>query len=180
MNVKIEHKSTQNTEKLEAHVEKALNIIPTEHLRGLNKLVFVDQITEPRISQAQRETLPALYHPRVGGQMAWAEIAMAVVKPKKRFPQNLFVLLTLKSNMAQVVFSLAAQHYYFTLAKGIKKTQLETACRIYTEKSFEKWREQEGGLRVKLLRPFRPFLDRMAKNLAKKYKAELDKKNRDK
>ena len=175
MNVKIEHKSSQNTAKYEAILEKALNIMPTEHLRGLTKVVFVDQITEPRISQAQRETLPALYHPRMGGQMAWAEIAMAVVKPKKRFPQNIFVLLTMKSNLAQVVFSLAAQHYYFTLAKGIKKNQLETACRIYTEKSFEKWREQEGGWRVKLLKPFRPYLDKVAKKLASKYKAELDK-----
>src|SRR6185503_16891728 len=107
MNVKIEHKSTQNTAKIEPNVEKALNIIPTEHLRGLNKIVFVDQITEPRITQAQRETLPALYHPRMGGQMAWAEIAMVVVKPKKRFPQNLFVNLTMKSNLAQIIFSLA-------------------------------------------------------------------------
>jgi hypothetical protein len=175
MNVKIEHKSSQPTAKFEPNIEKALNILPTEHLRGLNKIVFVDQITEPRISLSQRETLPALYHPRMGGQMAWAEIAMSVVKPKKRFPQNLFVLLTMKSNLAQIIFSLAAQHYYFTLAKGIKKTQLETACRLYTEKSFEKWREQEGGWRVKLLKPFRPYLDKFAKRLATKYKAELEK-----
>jgi hypothetical protein len=175
MNVKIEHKSAVNTAKYEPNIEKAVNIIPSEHLRGLTKIVFVDQITEPRISQAQRETLPALYHPKMGGQMAWAEIAMSVVKPKKRFPQNLFVLLTMKSNLAQIVFSLAAQHYYFTLAKGIKKNQLETACRIYTEKSFEKWREQEGGWRVKLLKPFRPYLDKFAKKLATKYKAELEK-----
>lgn len=175
MNVKIEHKSTVETAKYETNIGKALNIIPTEHLRGLNKIVFVDQITEPRISQAQRETLPALYHPKMGGQMAWAEIAMAVVKPKKRFPQNLFVLLTMKSNLAQIIFSLAAQHYYFTLAKGTKKNQLELACRSYTERFFEKWREQEGGWRVKLLKPFRPYLDKFAKRLASKYKAELDK-----
>jgi hypothetical protein len=175
MNVKIEHKSSQDTAKYEANIQKALNILPTEHLRGLNKIVMVDQITEPRISQAQRETLPALYHPRMGGQMAWAEIAMAVVKPKKRFPQNLFVMLTMKSNLAQIIFSLGAQHYYFTLAKGIKKNQLEIVCRQYTEKSFEKWREQEGGWRVKLLKPFRPYLDKFAKRLATKYKTELEK-----
>src|ERR1051325_8793477 len=140
MNVKIEHKSSQKTEKYESNIEKALTIIPTEHLRGLNKIVFVDQITEPRISQSQRDSLPALYHPKVGGQMAWAEIAMDVVKPKKRFPKNLLTLLTLKSNLAQIAFSLAAQHYYFTLAKGTKKNQLDVACRLYTEKAFEQWR----------------------------------------
>lgn len=180
MKVKIEHKSSSETSKYETYVEKALNLAPVEHLRGLNKIVFVDTITEPRIAAAQRDSLPALYHPRMGGQMAWAEIAMAVVNPKKRFPQNLFVRLTLKSNLAQVVFSLVAQHYYFTLAKGIKKTQLELACRAYAEKMFEKWREQEGGLRVRLLKPFRPYLDRWAKNLAKKYKTEMEKQRQTK
>ena len=180
MNVKIEHKSTFKTEKYTDKIEKAFDIVPVEHLRGINKLVFVDEITEPRISASQRETLPALYHPRMGGQMAWAEIAMSVVKPKKRFPQNLFVLLTLKSNLAQIVFSLVAQHYYFTLAKGIKKNQLELACRTYTEKMFDKWREKEGGLRVRLLKPFRPILDRWAKRLATRYKAELEKQRQSK
>lgn len=180
MNVKIEHKASVNTEAYSQYVEKATDIVPVEHLRGLNKIVFVDQITEPRIAAAQRENLPALYHPRMGGQMAWAEIAMSVVKPKKKFPQNLFVRLTLKSNLAQIIFSLVAQHYYFTLAKGIKKNQLELACRNYTEKMFEKWREEHGGLRVRLLKPFRPFLDRWAKKMAVRYKAELEKQRQTK
>ena len=175
MNVKIEHKSNIDTTKFSGNIEKTLAIVPVEHLRGLNKIVFVDEITEPRIALSQRETLPALYHPRMGGQMAWAEIAMSVVKPQKRFPQNFFVRLTLKSNLAQIIFSLVAQHYYFTLAKGIKKNQLELACRSYAEKMFEKWREREGGLRVRLLKPFRPFLDRWAKKLATRYKSELEK-----
>ncbi|MEW6129199.1 MAG: hypothetical protein AB1757_19320 [Acidobacteriota bacterium] len=178
MNVKIEHKSVVDTVKLQEKVERSLTLIPSEHLRGLNKIVFVDSINEPRIAAEQRANLPALYHPRMGGQMAWAEIAMDVVKPKKKFPQNLLVGLTLKSNLAQVVFSLVAQHYYLTLAKGIKKTQLELACRSYTEKMFEKWRETEGGWRVKLLKPFKPWLDRFAKNLAKKYRQEMEKGKR--
>ncbi len=173
MNVKIEHKSKVDTNKLQVKIEKTIALIPTEHLRGLNKIVFVDSITEPRISADQRAALPALYHPKIGGQMAWAEIAMDVVKPKKKFPQNLLTQLTLKSNLAQIIFSLAAQHYYLTLAKGTKKNQLEVACRLYTEKMFEKWRENEGGLRVRLLKPFKPYLDKFARRLAKKYKEEM-------
>src|ERR1044072_5559826 len=175
MNVKIEHKSTTNTSKYQEKIEKAFAQIPTEHLRGLNKIVFVDSITEPRISADQRATLPSLYHPKMGGQMAWAEVAMDVLKPRKRFPQNLLILLTLKSNLAQIIFSLAAQHYYLTLAKGTKKNQLEMACRLYTEKMFEKWRENEGGIRVRLLKPIKPFLDKFARKLAKRYKEELGK-----
>jgi hypothetical protein len=178
MNVKLEHKSEKDTPKYQVNIEKALALIPTEHLRGLNKIVFVDSITEPRISAEQRASLPALYHPKMGGQMAWAEIAMDIIKPKKRFPQNLLILLTLKSNLAQVIFSLVAQHYYLTLAKGTKKNQLELACRLYTEKMFEKWRETEGGLRVRLLKPFKPYLDKFARRLAKRYREEIGKNQR--
>src|SRR5436305_2580768 len=108
MIIKVEHKSNIDTEKYQAGVERAFDMVPAEHLRGLTKVVFVDSITEPRIPAIQRATLPALYHPKIGGQMAWAEIAMGVVKPKKSFPKNLLTLLTLKSNLAQIVFSLVA------------------------------------------------------------------------
>ena len=58
----------------------------------------------------------------------------------------------------------------------MKKTQFELAIKSYVEKHFEKWREREGGLRVRLLKPFKPQLDKIAKKLAKRYKAELAKK----
>ena len=79
----------------------------------------------------------------------------------------------MNSNVAQVVLSLIAQHYQLTLSKGVKKNQLEPAIKSYVERHFEKWREKEGGLRVRLLKPFKPQLDRLARKLAKKYKSEL-------
>jgi hypothetical protein len=174
MNVKVEDKAFGKIKNLEGIVQRIIDIVPAEHLRGFNKIVFVEQVAEPRLSAVQRATLPALYHPRLGGQMAWAEVATSVVLPKKKFPQNLLTRLTLKSNIAQVILSLVAQHYYLTLSKGIKKNQLESACRLYVEKHFDKWREKEGGLRVRLLKPFKPQLDRMAKRLAKRYKEEME------
>lgn len=176
MKVKLEVLSSPPIKDLNDKVERIINIVPVEHLRGLTKIVFVDQITEPRLSAAQRSNLPALYHPKMPGQMAWAEVATTVLFPKKKFPQNLLAKLALKSNLAQVILSLIAQHYYLTLSKGIKKNQLETACRLYVEKHFEKWRENEGGLRVKLLKPFKPRLDRMARKLAKRYREEMERK----
>ena len=174
MNVKVEDTASRKIRNAETLVEKALDVVPVEHLRGFAKIVFVDLITEPRISALQRSSLPALYHPRMGGQMAWGEIATTILSPKKRFPQNLIGRLTLKSSLAQVVLSLVAQHYYMTLSKGVKKGDLERACRQYVEKHFDKWREKEGGLRVKLLKPFKPQLDRWAKRLAKRYKTEME------
>jgi len=176
MNVKLELLSSIPVKDLSGKVERILGVVPAEHLRGLTKIVFVEQITEPRLSASQRANLPALYHPKMPGQMAWAEVATAVLFPKKKFPQNIMAKLALKSNLAQVTLSLIAQHYYLTLSKGIKKNQLETACRLYVEKHFEKWREQEGGLRVKLLKPFKPRLDKMARRLAKKYREEMERK----
>src|SRR5437867_11022413 len=98
MNVKLEASSLQLENRLRPQIEKILEVVPAEHLRGFSKIVLVDSITEPRISAAQRANLPALYHPKQPGQMAWAEVAMLVVEPKKKFPQNLLARLARKSN----------------------------------------------------------------------------------
>ena len=176
MNVKVEDLSTNSVKNAEALLSRVFDVLPAEHLRGFTKVVFVDLITEPRISAIQRAGLPALYHPKQGGQMAWGEVATTVLFPRKKLTERIMGRLTMRPNLAQVVFSLVAQHYYMTLSKGIKKGQLEQHCRDYTQKYFEKWRENQGGLRMKLTKPFRPTLDRWAKKLSKRYKQELDKK----
>jgi hypothetical protein len=112
----------------------------------------------------------------MAGQSAWAEVSLSVLAPKEKFPKRLLTRLALNSNLAQVVLSLVAQHYQLTLSKGVKKGLLEPAIKSYVERHFERWREREGGLRVKLLKPFKPQLDKLAKRLARKYKAELAKK----
>ncbi|HSB12665.1 MAG TPA: hypothetical protein VLM38_24460 [Blastocatellia bacterium] len=176
MNVKVEVVSGNAIKDLNRRVESVLGVVPAEHLRGLSKIVIVDAIMEPRLTASQRATLPALYHPKMAGQSAWGEISLGVLVPKEKFPKRLLTRLALKSNLAQVVLSLVAQHYQLTLSKGVKKTLLEPAIKSYVERHFEKWREKEGGLRVKLLKPFKPQLDRLARRLARKYKDELAKK----
>jgi hypothetical protein len=176
MNVKIEVLSTYPVKNLARRVEQVLEVVPQEHLRGLAKIVVVDTIMEPRLTAAQKATLPALYHPKMAGQSAWAEVSLNVLMPKDKFPKKLLTRLALKSNLAQVVLSLVAQHYQLTLSKGIKKALLEPAIKSYVERHFEKWREKQGGLRVRLLKPFKPQLDKLARRLAKRYKAELSKK----
>ncbi|MEK6284430.1 MAG: hypothetical protein AABO57_01660 [Acidobacteriota bacterium] len=176
MNVKIEVLSGNHIKDLNRKVEMVLEVVPQEHLRGLSKIVLVDTIMEPRLSPTQRATLPALYHPKMAGQSAWAEVSLSVLAPKEKFPKRLLTRLALKSNLAQVVLSLVAQHYQLTLSKGVKKTLLEPAIKSYVERHFEKWREKQGGLRVRLLKPFKPQLDKLARKLAKRYRAELAKK----
>lgn len=176
MNVRIEVLSSKLIKGLNQKVERILEVVPPEHLRGFSKIVVVDAIMEPRLSATQRATLPGLYHPKMAGQSAWAEISLNVLAPKEKFPKRLLTKLALNSNLAQVVLSLIAQHYQMTLSKGVKKGQLEPAIKSYVERHFEKWREKEGGLRVRLLKPFKPQLDKFARKLAKRYKSELAKK----
>ncbi|HEU4388662.1 MAG TPA: hypothetical protein VFV34_12750 [Blastocatellia bacterium] len=176
MNVKIEDLATRKIKKLDGLVETVFAAVPAEHLRGFSKIVFVDSILEPRLSVSQRDNLPALYHPRIGGESAWGEVATSVILPKGKFYEKISARLALKPNVAQVILSLVAQHYHLTLAKGVKKTQLEPACRAYAEKYFGRWRESQGGWRMKLTKPFRPYLDKWAKKLSKKYKEELARK----
>ncbi|HEY6331592.1 MAG TPA: hypothetical protein VI756_19865 [Blastocatellia bacterium] len=176
MNLKVEDLSSKPVKNVDRYVDSVIDAVPAEHLRGLTKIVFVDVISEPRISASQRATLPALYHPKMGGQMAWAEIATTVLFPRKKLTEKLMSRLTVKPNIAQAVLSLVAQHYHMTLSKGIKKGQLEIACRAYTEKYFAKWRESQGGLRMRLTKPFRPTLDKWARKLSKKYKEEMARK----
>jgi hypothetical protein len=176
MSVKIEVHTTKEIKDINGKIEKVLEVVPAEHLRGLTKIVLVDTITEPRLSATQRATLPGLYHPKMPGQLAWAEVSLSVLAPKEKFPKRLLTKLALKSNLAQVVLSLVAQHYQLTLSKGIKKGQLEPAIKSYVERHFEKWRERQGGLRVRLLKPFKPQLDKIARKLAKRYKEEMAKK----
>ena len=52
-----------------ANLESALESVPREHLRGIERLRLVDVITEPRARMAAKgQELPALYHPRQGNQ----------------------------------------------------------------------------------------------------------------
>lgn len=176
MNVKVEDLSSRKIKQLEKTVDSVFASVPAEHLRGFSKIVFVDSILEPRLSVAQRSNLPALYHPRMGGEQAWGEVAALVIMPNGKFYERISSRLALKPNIAQVILSLVAQHYHFTLAKSVKKNQLESACRSYAEKYFDRWREGQGGWRMKITKPFRPYLDKWAKKLSKKYKEEMAKK----
>ncbi|HWQ35130.1 MAG TPA: hypothetical protein VNQ79_19955 [Blastocatellia bacterium] len=178
MTVKIENraslKTPRNTEKI---LQAVLETIPREHLRGLTRIVLVDTIVpDQRISLPSGTELPGLYHPKMGGQAPWCEIAMGALLPNTGFFKRLAARLNYKSNLAGILLSLQAQHYCLTIAHGIRKGHLEGAVRSYTEKYYESWRESQGGLRARIFKPFRPWLDRWARSLRKKYEAEQKKK----
>lgn len=158
----------------EASIEKILDFLPTEHVRGLEKIKLVDYINDPRLKNLDvpmKGDLPGLYHPKQGNQSAWLEMSMgALLQPTEGFMKRWMAKTSFKSNLAGLLFSLVGQHYYLTLRHSVKKTGLEPQIRQYAEKNLRTWSEQQNAnsFRAKLFKPLRPTIERWAKWLNKK------------
>ena len=179
MIVKVENKATiKLPKKTEEIIESVFDVIPREHIRGLNRVVLVDKIiADSRIaSLTNASELPGLYHPRQGTSQPWCEIALGTLLQSDSLWKRLAARLNFKPNLAYLVLSLQAQHYYLTLSHGIKKNQYESAIRSYIEKHHETWREKQSGWRTKLFKPLRPYIEKWSKSLRKKYEQEQRKK----
>lgn len=166
----------------EQHIQKALDFLPIEHLRGIEKVKLVDFINDPRLKNLNvpmKGDLPGLYHPRAGNQSAWLEMSMgALLQPTEAFAKRWMAKSSFKSNVAGLIFSLVGQHYHLTLKHSVKKQNLEPQIRQYAEKNLRAWSQQQaqGSIRAKLFKPFQPILERWAKWLNKKA-AEAQKKS---
>jgi hypothetical protein len=180
--VRIENQSTLDLPKgtLE-HIQKVLDYLPVEHVRGLEKVKLVDFINDPRMKNLDvpiKGDLPGLYHPKVGNQNAWMEMSMgALLQPTESFAKRFMAKQGFKGNLAGLIFSLVGQHYFLTYKHSVKKQSLEPQIRQYAEKNLRAWSEKqsETSIRAKIFKPFRPMLERWAKWLNKKA-AEAQKK----
>ena len=158
-------------------IEKALDSLPREHTRGLERVRLVEFISEPRLKgPIQASELPGLYHPRQGTKGPWLEIAIGVLLPgNKPIHKRIIPRLSFKGNLAAVIFSLVGQHYHLTLRHSVKRTQVEPAVRLYTEKQLKAWNEKQHSLRARLFKPIQPTLERWGKSLQKRAAAEKKK-----
>src|SRR5437588_4549656 len=145
-----------------ANVESALDSVPREHLRGVERLRLVEVITEPRARMAAKGSdLPGLYHPRQGNQGAWFEVAVTpLTQANKPFHKRIIPRLSFKGNLVAVVFSLIGQHYYLTLRHSVKRAAIEASVRAYVEKQLTEWNEDQHKIRAKRCRPLQPTLER--------------------
>jgi hypothetical protein len=173
--IRVENQATFPLPKdTEAHIEKVLDFLPTEQIRGLEKIRLVDFINDPRLKNLDtpiKGDLPGLYHPRQGNQVPWLELSMgALLQPTEGFAKKWMAKSSFKGNMAGLLFSLVGQHYYLTLRHSIKKQSLEPQIRQYAEKNLRAWSEKQNvnSFRAKLFKPFRPMIERWAKWLNKK------------
>ncbi len=176
--LKIEDQSTIDLPKgAEEQIKAALDYLPIEHLRGLERVKLVDFINDPRLKNMDvpmKGDLPGLYHPRAGNQNAWLELSMgALLQPTEGFAKRWMAKTSFKSNLAGLIFSLVGQHYYLTLRHSVKKQNLEPQIRQYAEKNLRAWSEEQNknSFRAKLFKPVRPLVERWAKWLNKKAQA---------
>lgn len=176
MPVKVENRSdAQLALKAGQYVQAACEVLPVEHLRGFGKFVIVDFVDDTRITADQRHELPGLYIPKLGGVLPWAQIAIGVLVPHQNLFKRLVARITFRANLTQVVLSLVSQHYYLTLGRAKKRSQMEGAIRSYTEKYFKAWRESAHPLRNKIFKPIQPWLEKIGKRLQRKYEEEARK-----
>jgi hypothetical protein len=176
MAVKVELLSqTKLPKSAEADVQAVLRSVPREHLRGLERIRLVDKISDPRV-KTNSAALPGLYHPKQGAQPAWLEVATEVLLPPNSFFKRLVPRLSFKNNLAAVIISLVGQHYYLTLRHSIKRSQIEAAVRLYTERHLRVWHEQQHSLRARLFRPLQPTMEKWARALQKRAQAANKKK----
>jgi len=178
--IRIENASTLTLPKdAEGSINKVLDFLPIEQIRGIEKIKLVDFINDPRLKNMDvplKGDLPGLYHPRQGPKGAWLEVAVGVLLPgNKPAHKRIIPRLSFKGNLAATVFSLVGQHYHFTLKHSLKKTQMEPAIRAYTEKQLKAWNEKKHTFRAKLFKPLQPTLERWAKGLQKRAAAEKKK-----
>ena len=174
--LKIENQVTFELPKnYEAEIYKALDFLPTEHTRGLEKIKLVDYINNPQLQKMDvplKGDLPGLYHPKMGTKMAFLEIAMgAILQPTEGFSKRWMAKQSFKGNVAGLIFSLVGQHYYLTLRHSVKRQSLEPQIKQYAEKNLKAWSQQNqnpNSFRAKMFKPLRPYIERWAKWLNKK------------
>ena len=157
-------------------VGKILETVPKEHLRGIDRVRLVDNITDSRLRLPVSSGLPGLYHPKQGVQAAWLEVSINTLLPRSQpFYKRLVPKLSFKGNLAAVIFSLVGQHYYLTLRHSVKKGQLEASIRAYTEKYLKIWSESQHSFRTRLFKPLQPTFERWAKTLQRQAAKERKK-----
>jgi hypothetical protein len=179
MAIKIEFDTNAKLpKKTQGQIEKILESLPREHLRGVERIRLVDAINDPRLRNLQQRTdLPGLYHPKQGAQAAWLELAVGVLLPRsKPLMKRIMPRLSFKGNLAAIIFSLVGQHYYLTQRHSIKRGQIEPAVRSYTEKHLRAWHEHQHTVRSRIFKPFQPTLERWGRSLQKRVSAERKRK----
>ncbi len=175
--IKIENQSSVELPKnTEANIRQIIAFLPSEQIRGIERIRLVDFIKHPQMKDAPiKGDLPGLYHPKMQNKNPWLEVSVgALLQPTENFGKRWMAKSSFKSNLAGLLFSLVGQHYYLTLRHSVKKTNLEPQIRQYAQRNLKEWGEKqsETSKRAKFFKPLRPYMEKWAKWLNKKAAAQ--------
>lgn len=149
-----------------------LSSLPPDHTLGIDRVKLVDTIDEPRLTPAQRASLPGLYHPRQGTQRARLDINVRLLlNPEQKFTKRLLSRAAFYNNLSAVAVSLVGQHYFLTYKHSMKKGAIEQAVRNYTTTHLKRINASENRLRTRLFAPLQPTLERWARALNRRASA---------
>ncbi|MDT7542851.1 MAG: hypothetical protein QOE33_2755 [Acidobacteriota bacterium] len=167
MTIKVENQSgIKLPRNFTTQVERILEILPREHTIGLERIIFIDVITQPQMRNRLNVKLPGLYYPKQATKPAFIEIStQQLAGTNEPFHKRIILRLSFKNNLAGLLISLVGQHYYSTLRHSIKRGQMEPAIRGYSEKYIRLWSQHEHRLRAKIFKPLEPTLDRWARKM---------------
>ncbi len=169
MSIKIENLATiKPPTDLPRLINQIFDTVPKEHTRGISKVVIVDEIKDPRLQAFTSQNQPVLYHPKMAGTQAFVELGLSFFLPKESFFKRLAARLNFKSQVVSAILACIGQHYHFSYSHGIKKANYEAPVRAYAEKHFIAWRERNAAKRMRLLKPFQPYLAKVDKWMRKK------------
>ena len=191
MAIKVENYATSKAPaNLELLVNQVFESLPREHTYGINRVVIVDAIKDPRLAMAATSkgagrvaaskqlnnvdfaAQPILYHPKTPANQAFVELALPFfTAQKENFFKRFAARTNFKANIVGALLACIGQHYYLSFSHGARKsnpTTYEASVRAYVEKHFALWREKNAGRRAKFFKPFQPYIERLDKWMRKK------------
>lgn len=134
-------------------INNLLNVIPKEHLVGLEKIIVVDDIKLKKKKKAAGS-----YRAKIGWDPAVIELSIKSIY--KGMPKILFLFpFVAKFSIASVLFHEIGHHHHHKFKHGIGRSKKETFAEDYSKTMLKKafW-----GWKI-ILRPISPLIRWLAK-----------------
>ena len=89
--------------KTEENIQRVINFLPVEHIRGIERIKLVDFIDDPRLKDVKVKVqgdLPGLYHPKMQNKSPWLEVSIgALLQPTESFFKRYMAKSSFKSKL---------------------------------------------------------------------------------
>ena len=140
---------------IEKKVRKLIDVIPKDHIIGLEKIIIVDEIKNNRVKNSA-----GIYNKKHELKSASIEISAEAVY--RKMPKILFYLpFIAKFTLADILYHEIGHHYHYMYKHGINKNRKESFAENYRKEMLRK------AFRVWLIffRPISPLIKYLSKTV---------------